>query len=174
MPSGRVAAWPVTPSVGVADPVEGSARRHLFFGIVVGVAAGWLLRAARVPSEAAVPGGEPGPEDGWSERWGDRMDAAVGAATQGIRSVGARWLERPPLDRSAARDRLAAIEGTAGVRLKVLGVGIVELSGEASEASAVEAVRDLRAFPGVEAVVNRIWTPSSADPRQIDGLPGFG
>lgn len=146
---------------------------RLLAGVAAGAVLGWLWRAA---GERSNGGGRPeaAVDEGWSERWGDRMDAAVDAAAQSIRSVSARWRERPPLDESLARTRLAAIEGTSGVRFQVLGAGIVELSGEASEGAAAEAVRHLRGLPGVRAVVNRIWTPSSADPRQIDGLPGFG
>lgn len=102
------------------------------------------------------------------------MDAAVEAAAQGIRTVGSRWRERAPFDSEAARLRLAAVAGADRVRLQVLGEGIVELSGRAAEGVARESVVTLRALPGVRAVVNRVWTPTSADPRQIDGLPGFG
>ncbi|MEK9500550.1 BON domain-containing protein [Gaopeijia maritima] len=147
---------------------------RLLTGVAAGAVLGWLWRAAGERSRGAGGSAEAPVDEGWSERWGDRMDAAVDAAAQSIRSVSARWRERPPLDESAARAGLAAIEGTSGVRFQVLGAGIVELSGEASEGPATEAVRHLRGLPGVRAVVNRIWTPSSADPRQIDGLPGFG
>lgn len=147
---------------------------RLLAGVAAGVAVGWFLRSLAVRPTDERRDGVPDAEEGWGERWGDRVDVAVGVATQGIRSVGARWLERPPLDLQAARRRIAAIEGTGGVRVRELGVGIVELSGEADEAASLQSERDLRALPGVEAVVNRIWTPSSADPRQIDGLPGFG
>lgn len=136
-------------------------------GVAAGAVIGWLWRAAGERTRAGAAELGTAVDEGWSDRWGDRMDAAVDAAAQSIRSVSARWRERPPLDEGAARARLAAVEGTSGVRLRVLGAGILEVSGEASEAPAGEAVRQLRALPGVRAVVNRIWTPSSADPGRV-------
>jgi hypothetical protein len=73
----------------------------------------------------------------------------------------------PRLD--SLQSRLEGVSGAARVCLRDLGAGIVEAFGEAPDAEAVErVVAALREEPGVSFVVNRIWTPASAEVRSAD------
>ena len=73
----------------------------------------------------------------------------------------------PRLD--SLHGRLETISGAARVCLRDLGAGIVEAFGEAPDAEAVErVVAALKQEPGVAFVVNRIWTPASAEARSAD------
>lgn len=146
-------------------------------GAVAGFLAGWWWgRATGREGGRVAASGSPSPrvDEGWADRWGDRMDAAVGAAAEGIRTVGNRWRPPVPLEVGALAGALERVEGAAGVRARILGEGLVELVGDASDPAAAAAAAALGAIPGVRAVVNRVWTPSSAHPGQIDDLPGFG
>lgn len=59
---------------------------------------------------------------------------------------------------------LARVRGTDGLRVTVLGEGLVEIEGTASD-EAVEAARGaLLDEAGVRVVLNRVWTSSSSDP----------
>jgi hypothetical protein len=71
-------------------------------------------------------------------------------------------------DPEALADALARCPGSDGVAVRTLGNGIVEVVGDAPDDDVVEVIlAALADVPGVDAVVNRVWTPSSASP----GLP---
>ena len=144
-------------------------------GVVAGFVAGWWWgrTAATDPGTGQLPA-DPPIDDGWADRWGERVDAAMGAAATGFRTVGARWRAPVALDEARLADALAAVGGAGRLRAAVLGDGLVEVVGTASDTAATAAVGAVRAVPGVRVVVNRVWTPSSAHPGQIDDLPGFG
>lgn len=76
----------------------------------------------------------------------------------------------PPGPDPEALDRvIAELPAGAGLRTLHLGEGIVEVVGSAASEPAARQVLDAAAeVPGVRAVVNRIWTPSSADHNVSD------
>lgn len=68
----------------------------------------------------------------------------------------------PALDPKSLRERIRGLPGGGDVGIRVMGEGIVELVGDAPSAEAARALLDeVRSAPGVEVVVNRLWTPSS-------------
>jgi hypothetical protein len=67
------------------------------------------------------------------------------------------------------QNRLTQLAGCEQVCLRDLGGGIVEAFGAAPDAEAVYRVlATIREEPGVEFVVNRIWTPGLAQGRSAD------
>lgn len=154
-------------------------RRHVvpvLTGVAAGFVAGWWWgrSSAAAGARGPVDGVADRVDDGWADRWGERVDAAVGRAAEGFRTVGSRWRPAAPLDEASLDAVLAALDGGADLRARILGVGLVELVGDATDDAAATAVTAVRALPGVRVVVNRVWTPSSMRPGQIDDLPGFG
>lgn len=81
-------------------------------------------------------------------------------------SAMAETLREPSaFDADAVRSRLDRLPGSEGLRLRVLTDGILEVVGTAPDAERARAILDaLSKEPGVRAVVNRVWTPSSAAP----------
>ena len=73
----------------------------------------------------------------------------------------------PDLDAMAAR--LSRVPGTADLRLRSLGGGILELVGSASPDLDVPALLAALAMePRVAVVVNRVWTPDSPGAPSAD------
>lgn len=133
-------------------------------GVALGVALGFWLASLRRPARSEADD-EPLDEVlGWADRWGDRMDAAVDVAAVGLRAIERRWASAPVLDPVVVQAALDRVPGSADLRAEVLGRGLVDLEGRATDAVADEARRALQALDGVEVVVNRIWTPSSTLP----------
>ena len=129
-------------------PAAGAPWLAFAAGIAAGLAGGILLgrRTERSP-------GMPSLARAW-EGASRRMEAMA----EGLR-------EPLPVDLEALRARLAALPGGEGLRLRALTEGIVEVVGTAPDAERARAVLDvLSREPGVRAVVNRVWTPSSAAP----------
>lgn len=67
--------------------------------------------------------------------------------------------------------RLGRVAGAEGLRLKSLGGGILELVGSAGPELDLPALLTVLAGePRVSVVVNRVWTPGSADlPADLEG-----
>ncbi len=127
---------------------------------VTGFALGlWVGRAARARRELDTV--EP---LGWADRWGDRVDAAMDVAADGFRSIERRWSSARAVEPDQVTSALRRVPGADALRARVLGTRVVDVEGEASDAVADEARRALRDVDGVEVVLNRIWTPSSALP----------
>lgn len=138
--------------------------------VVSGFLVGWWAGRRSLPR--LTPEGEIDP--GWAEGWGDRVERAMDAAADGLRSVERRWRESRPLDPGVLERALGTVEGADRLRVSVLGEGVVEVVGDADENTARRAVAAVRAVPGVRAALDRVWTPSSANPGQIDAPPAFG
>jgi uncharacterized Ntn-hydrolase superfamily protein len=131
-------------------------------GAAAGLAAGWLISRPRAEATRVV--GTPEPDTSWADRWGDRVDAAVDAATDGFRAVERRWRTEDPIELEPLVEALARVPGADQLRVSVLGEGLVEIEGTASD-DAVEAARGaLLDEAGVRVVLNRVWTPSSLEP----------
>ena len=131
-------------------------------GAAAGLAAGWLLSRPRAEPAGVV--GAPEPDTSWADRWGDRVDAAVDAATDGLRAVERRWRSADAIEVGPLVAALARVPGADRLRVSVLGEGLVEIEGAASD-DAVEAARAaLLDEAGVRVVLNRVWTQSSAEP----------
>jgi hypothetical protein len=126
----------------------------------LGVAVGWWL-GRRSTSGADVADEL---DDGWVERWGDFVDSAAEAAATSLRLMERRLRGSPPISDRSLASTLAAIEGGETLRAHALAPGLIDLQGEAEDEVADAARRALEALPGVEVVLNRIWTPSSAAP----------
>lgn len=133
----------------------------------LGAAAGfatawWLSRLNEEPVRSAGGAGEV--DTSWADRWGDRVDAAVDAATGGLRAVERRWRPARPIDLAVLRAALSELPGTDELRVAVLGGGVVEIEGAAGDETVDGARAALLRQEGVRKVINRVWTPSSADP----------
>lgn len=153
--------------------------RRPVLAVVAGAAAGfvagwWWGRSSAEAEPGAAERLEPPVDESWADRWGERVDAAVGVAADGFRTMGTRLWAAPPIDETMLERTLSGVPGAEGLEARVLGAGLVEVVGEASDDGAKAAVEALEASPGVRVVLRRAWTPSSADPGQIDDLPGFG
>lgn len=117
-------------------------------GVAAGLAGGILL--GRRPAGAVPLPDFTGAWKGASRR----LEAVAGALREG-----------PAMDLEAIRTRLAGMAGGEGLRLRELTDGILEVVGTAPDAeTAREVLAALGREPGVRAVVNRVWTPSSASP----------
>jgi hypothetical protein len=92
------------------------------------------------------------------------MDAAVDAATDGLRAVERRLRAERPIELAPLRAALNRIPGADRLRVSVLGEGLVEIEGAGSDAVVQAARAALREQDGVRVVLSRVWTPSSADP----------
>jgi hypothetical protein len=138
----------------------------LLAGASMGALAMWLWGRRR--SRAAVVGGPTARADAENtvdEAADEHAEAALGKAPK------RKKLDDPhvPLDLGALRYTLADIPGSEQVHLRHLGGGIVEALGAAPDAATVHRVLTaLRSADGVNVVVNRIWTPSSARERKPD------
>ncbi|MBW3533623.1 MAG: hypothetical protein KY453_00175 [Gemmatimonadetes bacterium] len=119
-------------------------------GVAAGVAGGILL--SRRPASG-------GPLPRLTEAWegaSRRLEAMAGALT-----------DAPSLDLEATRVRLAELAGGGDLRLRELTDGILEVVGTAPDVETARSVLEaLSREPGVRAVVNRVWTPSSASPGE--------
>jgi hypothetical protein len=135
-------------------------------GAAAGVLVGWMI--ARRPT--SVEGSVEAEALAWRERLGNGIEAAV----ESLRDIHARFLQAEPLDALELEARLALVEGAASIRVSDLGDGIVELTGTARDEVARSAAGAVARVPGVHAVVNRVWTPSSAAPGRIDVVHGPG
>lgn len=128
-------------------------------GLLVGLVFGWRRPATTTVDEEASSGTEP-PVDRRLRRWRDR---AWEGAVQGLEQ--ARDLVRPPVpvDLEALRARLDRLPSGTDVQVRQLEDGILEVVGTARDGDEVRALLDAAAAePGVQVVVNRVWTPSSA------------
>lgn len=125
-------------------------------GAAAGVLVGWMLGrpTSRRRDEA--------PQDG--TRLGERLSNGLGAALEGLREIHARFVQEEPPEIVEIEARLALVEGAAGIRVAHLGDGILELTGSGSDETARAAAAAVARVAGVHAVVNRVWTPSSAAP----------
>lgn len=127
---------------------------------------GGRLRMGR-PADAGLPDeGEHGERgrvsrflgEAWSDAWEETLD--------GLASVRERVLGSPEVDLIGLQLRLDALPGGQEIRVRDLGDGIVEVVGSAPDAESVEALVSILADePGVDVVVNRVWTPESAAPQ---------
>ena len=129
--------------------------RPFVAGAATGLLAGILLRA-RGGRDAPPAGGGAG--EGWS-----RLRDAWDDAAEGLAAARDRVRPRPILDEHGLGERVAGLACAARCRVRVLGEGIVELVGRCSSDDELRVLLDaLAAEPGVEVVVNRVWTPASA------------
>lgn len=136
-------------------------------GAATGLAAAAVLglyrggaEAGTGPREGSKPGAV-GPElPAEVESWRDR---ALAGAAWGLDRARDLLTKPPPLDLVDLERRVAALPAGRRVRVRVLGSGIVEVVGSAPDDEAARVVLEtVEAAPGVEVVVNRVWTPSSA------------
>lgn len=137
-------------------------------GAAAGLAAGLLLAGRdriRPAPDRAPPGEEPPSGRGASgqrsrEGWGER---AWRGAVQGLEQARDLLVGPVAVDLEALRARLGELPSADGVRVRELGEGILEVVGRAPDDAAARALLEaVAAEPGVEVVVNRVWTPSSA------------
>lgn len=124
---------------------------------------GWLVFAAGVAAGFAGSlllrrhTGTPATLPRLSRAWED-ASRRLEAMTETLR-------EPEPLDLDAVQRTLDGLPGGQGLRLRILTDGILEVVGTASDVEQARRVLDaLSREPGVRAVVNRVWTPSSASP----------
>jgi hypothetical protein len=139
-------------------------------GAAAGLFVGWMF--ARKPGK--VSGSLRGDTIAWHDRLGERFGDGLETAVEGLREIRARFLDDEPPDPTELEARLALVDGAAGIRVRDLGDGIVELTGSGSDPAARAAAAAVARVPRVHAVVNRVWTPSSAAPGRIDALDGLG
>jgi hypothetical protein len=134
-------------------------------GASAGLLAAWLAyrpRLARSVEPAAgsrLPSGEAQRVAGrWAETWGDAMETLASARERFLRPA-------PRMDVEVLRSRLAEVPEGRDLEIRELGEGIVEVLGHAEDQEVVQRALDLlAAAPGVDVVVNRVWTPSSLSP----------
>jgi hypothetical protein len=102
-----------------------------------------------------------------------RAGEAGTATTTAARALKERWSPPRPRARAAVptpdlaaiTERLHARPGTAQLRVRSLGGGILELVGSAPDELDLPALLDeLAAAAGVSVVVNRAWTSRSGTP----------
>ena len=118
-----------------------------------GIAVGWWLGRQTAPAALV-----------------DDEVVAVGMAAEGLRLVDRRLRRPAPVADRRLADALGALDGARRLRAHALGAGVVDLTGEADAETAEVARAALEAVPGVEVVVNRVWTPASAAPG-LNGRP---
>jgi hypothetical protein len=140
---------------GGPGPARGPDDRWLVF--VLGAAAGFLtgmLVARRVPLGDGPGPGAPADRRTLSDAWSDAVESLASARD---------YVMGPPeLSEKDLRIRLDGLPGGDAVRIRALGEGIVELIGSApDDGVAADLLAAAAAEPGVEVVVNRIWTPTS-------------
>lgn len=139
---------------------------HSFLmGAATGVVVGLVLRHPR--------GSESDDEDTRGPRWSRLRGAwndAVDGASEGLSNARQLVSPGPELDEEALEEMLAKTPGSSGCRLRFLSDGIVEVVGScASEEALTEILDALAAAPGVEVVVNRVWTDDSSSPGGSSG-----
>jgi hypothetical protein len=122
-----------------------------------GLIVGWLLARKR----GKVAGNLEGESIRWHDRLGERLGDGLDAAVNGLREVRERWQDVQPPDPATLAARLGAVDGARKVRMEHLGDGIVELTGASSDEASHAAAAAIARVPGVRAVVNHVWTPSS-------------
>lgn len=134
-------------------------------GAATGVVVGLVLRQPR--GSDSTDEGTRGPR--WSRLRGAWNDAVEGAS-EGLSSARHLMSPGPQLDQEALEKILAKTADSSGCRLRVLSDGIVEVVGScASEEVLSEILDALAAAPGVEVVVNRVWTSDSSSPGGSSG-----
>ena len=141
---------------------QGSWALPAALGATAGLIAGWVLARRPRSVPLAVPSEERSELVAWRARLGDGVEAAV----EGLREIRARFLDEPPPDPERLGHLLTAIDGADDVATLHLGDGILELTGVASDEVSRAAAAAVAQMEGVHAVVNRIWTPSSAMPAR--------
>lgn len=138
-------------------------------GAAAGLLAAVLLRRGTVPEERS--NGRHDREEDARSRWRDAWDAALDGASGGI--AAARQLvaaEAVELDADELQERVAGMACSTACRVRLLGTGIVEVVGSCASDEDARALLDaLAAEPGVEVVVNRVWTPTSGGPDDDAG-----
>lgn len=73
------------------------------------------------------------------------------------------------------RERLRALPGGAGVEVREMAEGILEMVGNvATDDQAAALLEEARSAEGVEVVVNRLWTPTSRAPLRDRRPPRAG
>ena len=168
----------------------GSARRDRLAeqapGFLAGACAGfllaWVLAYSRAPFQARladpVAGSkEPSGPSRWAEAWEDARESLASARGRFLGASGGPDLQ-------ALRARVGATAEGKEIEVRDLRGGILEVVGWAPDRAAVRRVLEVLAgAPGVEVVVNRVWTPWSSAPvaegsralREGGGLrPGSG
>jgi uncharacterized membrane protein len=143
-------------------------------GASAGLLVAWLAsrpRAGRSVEPAAgprLPSGEAQRARGrWAETWDDAMETLASARERFLPPA-------PQMDVEGLRSRLAGLPEGRDLEIRDLGEGIVEVIGHAEDQEVVQRVLDvLAAAPGVNVVVNRVWTPSSLSPGDAQ-LPSPG
>lgn len=148
-------------------------------GVAVGLAAGVTLgrrRESATPEGGAVRAsgtGSPvrdagGPVDADDAR--PLRERAWAGAMWGLDQARELMSGSAAPDLVALRRRVAALPGGERVGVRDLGEGIVEVVGSLPDDATARVLLDaVAAEPGVEVVVNRVWTPSSAD-HNVSGL----
>lgn len=126
--------------------------------VLLGALGGYAF--SRWLQDRPPPGGAAGP-GAWSRAWDD----AVEGAAAGLQSARHRVRPPPGPDLEALEERLGTIAGSEGCHVRLLERGIVEVVGSAEDEATLQEVLDaVAAEPGVEVVLNRVWTPSSSAP----------
>lgn len=133
-------------------------------GALAGVVASALLH--RAGRRSGATGATP-TEERW-RRWSRSLDEAFDEAAGGLATVRRRLLGAEELDETSLGERLAGLRCGDRCRVLVLGDGIVEVVGACDSDAVARTLLDAVAEePGVEVVVNRIWTPASDDPAPV-------
>lgn len=156
-------------SVGLRRP-GGRWWAPFLAGAAAGLAAGVVLGGRREGLSGNAPSPEPrdgagheGEGPGWRER-------AWAGAVRSLEQARERLKSTTPVDLEALTRRLSALPCGERVRVRDLGEGIVEVVGAAPDEATARALLDAAGgAPGVEVVVNRVWTPSSG----VHNVPGL-
>lgn len=133
-------------------------------GTVLGLLAGVVLRRAAGPGDG--PARTTGEDDDRWSRWRETWDAAVDGASDRLAAAKSLVAGRPAdLDVEALEGRVSGMACAGACRIRLLGDGIVEVVGDCASEDDARALLDaVAAEPGVEVVVNRVWTSVSGGP----------
>jgi hypothetical protein len=138
-------------------------------GAALGLLAGVVLGRTAGPGDGSTPA--PDGDEERRSRWRETWDAAVDGASG--RLAAARSLvagPSPDLDVAALEGRVTGMACAGGCKIRLLGDGIVEVVGDCASEDDARALLDAVAGePGVEVVVNRVWTPASGGPVEETG-----
>lgn len=126
-------------------------------GTAAGLLASVLVRRDRGAARDHGPG--------TLDRLAGALDEAMEGVSGGISSARSWVRGREEADPDRLQVRLEQLPCGDDCRVRSLGDGIVEVVGTCgSEEMARELIGAVSAEPGVEVVVNRVWTPSSSAP----------